>query len=210
MNTQPHELVLLTRAEQMLAKATTIDEVKHIRDTAEAARGYSRKIGLSQAITVHAAAIKVNAERKLGELLKNTELAAGAAGNQYTGKKVNQSQNATGPIRLRDLGITKSESSRSQQIASLPAANFARYVSECVESCQEPTTAGLLRLVKLQALNDTIVPEANFPKGFVRDLHKLIADGRKFSTFYADPPWRYDNQGTRAATNNHYPTMTVE
>jgi hypothetical protein len=66
----------------MLAQVTTIDEVKHIRDTAEAARGYSKEIGLSRDITVHAAAIKVNAERKLGQLLKTTELAAGAPGIQ--------------------------------------------------------------------------------------------------------------------------------
>jgi N6-adenosine-specific RNA methylase IME4 len=210
MNGEPRELVLLGKAERMLAEATTIDEIKHIRDTAEAARGYSKKIGLSQDITVHAAAIKVNAERKLGQLLKTTELATGAPGNQHTGKKVNRSQDATGPIRLKDLGITKSDSSRAQQVASLPEASFARYVNQCVESRQEPTTAGLLRLVKHQAVNDTIIPEANSPKGFVRDLHKLIAEGRKFSTIYADPPWKYDNQGTRAATNNHYPTMTVD
>jgi len=75
----------------MLAEATTIDEVKHIRDTAEAARGYSKKIGLSQDIIIHAAAIKVNAERKLGQLLKTAELAKGAPGNQFTGKKVDRS-----------------------------------------------------------------------------------------------------------------------
>lgn len=51
---EARELVMLTKAERMLAAATKLDEVKHIRDTAEAARGYSRKIGLSQDITVHA------------------------------------------------------------------------------------------------------------------------------------------------------------
>ena len=75
MNTPPKDLVLLSKAERMLAEATTFDEVKHIRDTAEAARGYSKKIGLSHEITVHAAAIKVTAERKPGQLLKTTELA---------------------------------------------------------------------------------------------------------------------------------------
>lgn len=42
------------------------------------------------------------------------------------------------------------------------------------------------------------------------DLSKLIEQNKKFSTIYADPPWKYDNQGTRSATNNHYNTMTVE
>ena len=210
MSSPPKELVLLGKAERMLAEATTLDEVKHIRDTTEAARGYSKKIGISRDITVHAAAIKVNAERKLGQLLAKTELARGAPGNQYTGKKVVRSQDATGPVRLQDIGISKSDSSRAQAIASLPAPTFARYVSECVESRQEPTTAGLLRLAKQQAVKDTVLPGSHSRKGFVRELPKLVAEGRRFSTIYADPPWKYDNQGTRAATNNHYPTMTIE
>jgi N6-adenosine-specific RNA methylase IME4 len=44
----------------------------------------------------------------------------------------------------------------------------------------------------------------------VDDLRKLIADGRKYGTIYADPPWLYSNQGTRAATSNHYEGMTVD
>lgn len=29
-------------------------------------------------------------------------------------------------------------------------------------------------------------------------------------TIYADPPWAYDNQATRAATGNHYKTLSVD
>lgn len=42
------------------------------------------------------------------------------------------------------------------------------------------------------------------------DLTRLAESGKTFGTIYADPPWQYGNQGTRAATNNHYPTMTPE
>lgn len=41
-------------------------------------------------------------------------------------------------------------------------------------------------------------------------LEKLIAKGEKFGAIYADPPWVYDNQGTRAATGNHYTGLTVD
>jgi N6-adenosine-specific RNA methylase IME4 len=204
------DLILLEKADQMLATATTIDEVRHIRDLAEAARRYSRKIELTQSITVRAAAIKVNAERKLGQLLKTTELAAGAPGNQHTGKQLDRSHAATGPIRLRDVGLSKSESSRAQQIASLPTATFNDYVRGCIDSGQEPTTAGLLRLAKLQAVNDTILHKAPSLTRFVCDLQQLVAEKRRFTTIYADPPWKYDNQASRGSTNNHYPTMTVQ
>jgi N6-adenosine-specific RNA methylase IME4 len=42
------------------------------------------------------------------------------------------------------------------------------------------------------------------------DLHALVKEGKTFGTIYADPPWRYRNQGTRASTDKHYPTMTVD
>lgn len=44
----------------------------------------------------------------------------------------------------------------------------------------------------------------------VTDLSALAATGRTFGTIYADPPWVYDNQSTRASTSNHYQGMTVE
>lgn len=44
----------------------------------------------------------------------------------------------------------------------------------------------------------------------IDDLHEAAAKGLKFGTIYADPPWLYDNQGTRGATGNHYGGMTVD
>ena len=31
-----------------------------------------------------------------------------------------------------------------------------------------------------------------------------------YTTVVIDPPWQYDNQGTRGAANDHYPTMTLD
>jgi N6-adenosine-specific RNA methylase IME4 len=42
----------------------------------------------------------------------------------------------------------------------------------------------------------------------VRTLEELA--GEKFGCIYADPPWQYGNQSTRAATDNHYATLTVD
>lgn len=33
---------------------------------------------------------------------------------------------------------------------------------------------------------------------------------KKYSIIYADPPWGYQNRGTRAAASKHYGTMTVD
>ena len=41
-------------------------------------------------------------------------------------------------------------------------------------------------------------------------FERVVESGIKFTTVYADPAWSYGNQGTRAATNNHYATMSVD
>lgn len=83
-----HALLLMTRAEQALAEVRTLDDVKDIRDKAQAAASYAKKAGLSKDIIIHASAIKVQAERKLGQILKTIDLASGSPGNQYTGKQL--------------------------------------------------------------------------------------------------------------------------
>ena len=44
----------------------------------------------------------------------------------------------------------------------------------------------------------------------VEDLQLLIRAGSRFHTIYVDPPWQYGNQSTRAATDRHYDTMSIE
>lgn len=33
---------------------------------------------------------------------------------------------------------------------------------------------------------------------------------KKYGIIYADPPWSYNNRGTRAAASKHYDTMTID
>lgn len=42
------------------------------------------------------------------------------------------------------------------------------------------------------------------------DLQNLVDKNEKFSTIYADPPWKYSNQATRSSTDGEYDTLTVE
>ncbi len=44
----------------------------------------------------------------------------------------------------------------------------------------------------------------------VRSLKELVSQGRKFPTIYADPPWKYANEASRAAAINHYSTMSLD
>lgn len=79
---------------------------------------------------------------------------------------------------------------------------------EWVEHCEENS----LTVEQFDAAlkKAPIVPPSNDePCCTTDDLAKLAA-GSKFGCIYADPPWNYGNQGTRAATDNHYATMTID
>jgi N6-adenosine-specific RNA methylase IME4 len=159
---------------------------------------------------VEAAAIKLRAERRLGEMIQTVELADSAPGNQYTGPLELQSPNNDTPVCLRELGITKTDSSRSQRIAKLPDEVFEGYLAENTDANREPTAAALLRLEKQQRVASNVFSPNNSGLNVVANLDQLIQSGDRFATIYADPPWPYNNQATPAATDNHYPTMTLD
>lgn len=48
------------------------------------------------------------------------------------------------------------------------------------------------------------------PSETYAQLQDIIATGKRFGCVYADPAWPYGNQATRAATGNHYDTMSVD
>ena len=154
---EPRELVLLTNVQKALAEARSVDEVRHLRDQASAVRAYARKAKLGQDILVDAAAIKLRAERRLGQILLQTELAKASPGNQHTG---NAELSASGNpmVTLKELGLTKSDSSRSQQVAGLAEEVFERYLQESLAARREPTMTAALRLAGKNGHDDRAAP----------------------------------------------------
>lgn len=142
---EPRDLVLLTKAQRALAEASTIDDVRQLRDKAAAVKTYVEKARLGKHLVIEAATLRIRAERRLGEMLQETPLANSAPGNQHTGSSSGSSVDA---VLLKDLGITKNESSRSQRIAAVPDAKFEEYLADCVHTEREPTFARLLRLTR--------------------------------------------------------------
>jgi hypothetical protein len=109
-----NELVLLQNARTALSKVSTFDDAREIRDKADAVRHYARQAKLGQELVVEAAVLKLRAERRLGEILRETQLATGVEGNQHA-----DIPGEPNGVLLSELGISKSESSRMQRIAEL-------------------------------------------------------------------------------------------
>jgi N6-adenosine-specific RNA methylase IME4 len=205
----PSELVCLEDALQLLRKARSLQELVTFHDRAQAIARYRQQADVSSSIENEAAQIKLYAERRLGEFLREANLAKSSPSKKHL-RKSDRSHHATGLTYLKDYGISKSRSSRAQDLARLPQDVFDGYISDAVESGKQPTLVGALQLAKqFKASSAAQLPE-NMPSGFVTNLQTLLDDDRKFSTIYADPPWRHDNQASRASASNHYPTMSLE
>lgn len=210
MESQPRDLVLVTEAARMLAECTDLDEIKSIRNKAEAVRLYGKKIGATLEAVNQASEVKLRAEHRAGELLRAMEKRNGARG---VGKKV-ESHGGT-PLPLSDLGVSKSQSHRWQTIAEVPEKEICEYVAKSTERGKEATSKELYSIGKKRKAKKTVTtkekngkPKRKWQGPVTDDLSSLI--GQKFGTIYADPPWAYGNQATRASTDNHYKTLSVE
>lgn len=136
-------LIKYEAARSALAEAHRVDEVKDIRDKAEAMAAYARQAKDNELIQ-YATEIKVRAERRCGELLARTERAR-PEDNLKRGPKSNDA--TTGPT-LAQMGLTKDESSRYQQLAAMPADHFETAVATAKATAGEVTTAFMLREAK--------------------------------------------------------------
>jgi len=210
MTTEPRELMMLSEASHALASLRTIDEAKDLRDKAEAVKAYARKARLGKQIFLDASVIKVQAERRLGEMLRDTPLADSVPGNQHTGT-LPVSGNGQSPT-LDSLGITKSDSSRLQRIALLPPEEFERFIDKSMKNGCEVTTAGLLRMAKqfLRQQEPIVVDAGNEADHHVRSLLEIVDRGEKFSTVYADPPWPIGCPSVSKDTENLTPPMSID
>lgn len=182
---QPRELALLGEARRMIQEASSLDEIKGIRDKAEAARKYVESAQLGLALQNHAAEVKLRAERKAGELLAKLKLPGGNRRLTNSGD---------GPS-LDDLGITKHQSSRWQREAAVPEETFERFVRETNNASQELTTAALLRLARqVSSIRRAKRAVSNGEKdsgGALASIDELLVEGRRFACIYADPHVRF-------------------
>lgn len=122
-----------------------VDEAKDYRDKAEALRAYAKQANNRDA-EVQFAEIKVRAEIKCGELLKDMA----ERGERDSGKGNRnpslKSQDAT--PKLEDLGISKDESSRFQQAAAAPREAVEEAFSQARETRTPVTSAQIRNLTK--------------------------------------------------------------
>src|SRR5271167_589397 len=101
-------LVRYDAARKAIAAAHRVDEVKHIRDKAEAVRVYAKQAGDFE-LQNKAAEIRIRAERRAGQLLSDMEKNPGTRGEgrpRKDGTKIRRSADSTAnPPKLEEIGI---------------------------------------------------------------------------------------------------------
>ncbi|MCP2134560.1 N6-adenosine-specific RNA methylase IME4 [Rhizobium sp. SLBN-94] len=143
-------------------------------------------------------------------------------GEHRWGEKYTQAIEATGHSyqTLRDAAWVSGSFDLSERSDKLPWSHYRQAASLHKDNrntvLREAEAEGWsVRETRAQVnriKNEARLPAATAPvEGRkVFDFDALVRNGEKFGTIYADPPWLYDNQGTRAATGNHYGGLTVE
>ena len=178
-------LAKLDAATQALAKATDIQEIKQVRDVAEAIRKLAKTAGAGLDIQNEGAMLKIRAERKGGEKLKTMERHKKGDGRP---KKVGHDV----PL-ISDLGLSGKQATRWQAESDIPEKVQDEYFKQAKEKDLEITTAGFMR----EGQKNKPKPETPpLPKG-------------KYNVIYADPPWEYRNTGVEGAVSKEYPTMSI-
>jgi hypothetical protein len=187
-----------------------VDEVKMMRDQARALEEYMKQ-AQNQEAERKACEIRIRAERRAGEILRDMEKAKGAMGNPGgQGAPVVRSQDATAqaPKTLSDLGINKTQSSRYQALANIPEDIFEQHLADPVS---KPSTVGLINRAKELpvpvSIQEQVEPAPQIERHVLRFwglLREIERDG-----FLGKPLSHFDGTMTEAMRDDIYRLIPV-
>lgn len=176
------EVALYDRMCLAIAECSRVDEAKDIRDKAMALEMYNRQARNLDAER-EAANIRLRAERRAGELLKELARAtprevaqAGGAAKAATSKGETKQQTAPSAYAatLADLGMSRQTANRYQAVAEIPEAVFE-------EALAAPDKTSTSALIRQSEARDTVLKAGPKPSvtdnglsvwGFLCDLEK--------------------------------------
>lgn len=142
---------------------------------------------------------KFDAERAGGQVL------AGAVRHQ--GGRPRKNGSTSGTVSLAEIGITKKDSMRWQELARLPPKEFNRRKAAAIDSAVSAWE-------KVRAATQRDDYERRADKGqAVASLQALVDAGRHFGVILADPPWTfevYSGKGKERSAERHYDTMSLD
>lgn len=202
------ELVLYNQARHLVAEineCTSLFDVKEIVNKAEALRAYAESAN-DQTMECQVAKFKLLALRRMGQLtaeLKRTngENLSNVASSGNRGKRA----------ELAALGITKDQAHKCEKLARLDSQAVDDYMAKSHAAGRAVTADQVIKVLGKERRRQEVANVASYDGALtVDDLQSLKEKGLRFGTIYADPPWRYENQGSHGATGQHYASMSTD
>ncbi|CAN2532555.1 hypothetical+protein [Methylocapsa aurea] len=193
-------LLLYDQARHALAEAWRVDEVKLIRDRAAAVAAAAR-IANDDELLRQATEIKLRAERRGGELLRDMA----ESGERVADGRPKRSGDTT-VSTLKDIGVTKDQSSRWQKLADMRPEDFE---AKCAATSKEIGQS----LVETRAERQSSKRERRAAREAELGAKISAWPARRYGVIYCDPAWKFETRsdnGLDRAADNHYPTMTVD
>jgi hypothetical protein len=172
-------------ARQAIAEAVSFDEVRDWEDKAAAVKEYGRRIN-DRSMIINALEIQARARRRRGELLIQLK----ELGQLAEGRKKTLGAGDIPRTTLKELDITKDESSRDQKIAAIDGNSYERLLTRCrkhLESHPEKSSIDVLR------------------PGPINGARAIMGDRQEPDDsldFFPTPPW-----ATRALMEHAFPQL---
>lgn len=168
-------LARLDSAREALQTAGTLEDVKRIRDSAEAIGLLIARQRMGFAAQQDAAALRLRAERRLGSMLPDI-ITNGGAPESHS-------------VTLDSLGIGRMQSLRWQRSATVPEKAFEAYLEACRDHGREITQAAILRLAVANAETAQTEwdAETEFPKLIESHIRRLNEELKAFRWLEKEP-----------------------
>lgn len=195
---------------RMLAFVADLEDAATLKECKAQASAITEYLAQKRDGTVdeYNAALKVKArvEHRLGEVLSSSV----KRGGKSNGRDVISSRGgSSSPI---PDGIEPKQSSRAQMLASVPWEKIEDRIDASTERNERASIGRIVKEHRQEKIREAGMNQATTcdEGDLMSGLSALAQAGKSFGCIYADPAWKYQNQGTRASTDNHYGTMTVE
>lgn len=180
----------------------TLADAREMLAQADSVELYAKK-ARDPDLVKHAVAVSLAAQRRAGELLR--QMADEGARETRGGDR--KSKFRSGTLKLDDIGVTKKQSQKWQQLAGLSHPDFEERVAERQQEA-------------LRALDGSRAERQAEKKTRRQEREQELAENiralpdKKYGVIYADPEWKFEvysqESGLDRAADNHYPTSDLD